>query len=444
MQLLTRLLLRLGGVGLLMLALAFVLTLFAARQDITDEIQGSQRIGQLLEALSALQDDQPLAQHAQRIDTLNRSDTLRHFHVALLDHEGHRLTASPQPVQTSELPWLNRFVASEANVPVYALSLRRPDGATITVRLEPDPQPESAEAIASALIQLALFATLVAALIAALAFSLRRSLLPLNDILAGIARIEAGDYGARIMNCATRELNQIGQALNHLAAALTEQIAKQRELLHRLQDVQENERRKLAHELHDEFGQRLTAMQVDASYLLRQTASEPALTACAQAMYDNSSSILSQLRSLLAQLRPYGLQGDEEHGIALEEALRELVRQRQSRGETALDCHLQTALEGDALPPRLAVAVYRITQEALTNVMRHSGATRVSISLELDRDRQQLILVVADNGIGMPENAPRGLGLAGIRERVLANQGELALTGAEPSGLVLRACFPLC
>ena len=139
MQLLTRLLLRLGGVGLLMLALAFVLTLFTARQDIADEIQGSQRIGQLLAALSALQDDMPLDQHAQRIDALNRSDTLRQFHVALLDREGRRLTASPQPVQASELPWLNRFVVSEVSLPVHALSLKRPDGETVTVRLEPNP-----------------------------------------------------------------------------------------------------------------------------------------------------------------------------------------------------------------------------------------------------------------------------------------------------------------
>jgi two-component system sensor histidine kinase UhpB len=327
---------------------------------------------------------------------------------------------------------------------VYALALRRPDGDIVTVRLEPNPQPESTEAIGSALVQLVLFTALVAVLIAALAFSLRRSLLPLNDILAGIARIEAGDYGARIANCATRELNQIAQALNHLAAALTEQIAKQRELLHRLQDVQENERRKLAHELHDEFGQRLTAMQVDASYLLKQTATEPVLASCAQAMFDNSSSILSQLRSLLAQLRPYGLQGDEEHGIALEEALRELVRQRQSRGENALECHLHTALEGETLPPRLAVAVYRIAQEALTNVMRHSSATRVWMSLEFERERGQLNLVVTDNGKGMPENVSPGLGMAGIRERVLANQGELVLSSAKPSGLTLKASFPLC
>lgn len=444
MQLLTRLLLRLGVVGCLMLTLAFVLTLFAARQDIADEIQGHQRTGQLLTALAALQDDLPLQEHAQRIDALNRSDTLRHFHVALLDRQGRRLTASPQPVQASELPWLNRFVASEVNAPVYALSLKRPGGESVTVKLEPNPQPETSEAITSALLQLAMFAVLATALFVVLAYTLRRALLPLDDILSAIARIEAGDYGARIARCATRELNQIGQALNHLVAALTEQIAKQRDLLHRLQDVQENERRKLAHELHDEFGQRLTAMQVDASFLLKQSSAQPALAACAQAMFDNSSSILSQLRSLLAQLRPYGLQGDEEHGIALEEALRELVRQRQARGEDALDCRLHTELKGMTLPPRLAVAVYRIAQEALTNVMRHSGATQVSISLDVEQEGRRLLLVVTDNGKGLSERAVPGLGLAGIRERVLASQGELALEVHHPSGLALRASFPLC
>ena len=120
------------------------------------------------------------------------------------------------------------------------------------------------------------------------------------------------------------------------------------------------------------------------------------------------------------------------------------MRQRQSRGETALECQLRTALEGEVLPLRLAVAVYRIAQEALTNAMRHSGATRVAISLEVDRERRILSLTVADNGQGLQEHVSPGLGLSGIRERVLANQGELALTRAEPSGLVLRARFPLC
>lgn len=448
MQLVTRLVLRLGLVSLLMLILAFVLTLFAARQDIADEIQGSQRMGQLITALSALQDGASLEKHARQIDQLNRSDTLRHFHVALIDREGQRLTQTPKPVHASELPWLNRFVASEAPVSSYSLALQRPGGERVTVMLEPNPQSETTEAITSALLQLALFAALVLAVVAALAYSLRHALSPLNDILVAISRIEAGDYGARIAHCATSELNQIGQALNHLADALTEQIAKQRDLLHRLQDVQEDERRKLAHELHDEFGQLLTAIQVDASYLMKQSIGQPALEACAKAMYENSGSILSQLRSLLAQLRPYGLQGDEEHDIALGQALHDLVRQRQSRGDAALECHLQVELHNVTLPPRLAVAVYRIVQEALTNVMRHAQASHVSIDVSAAVDGQ-LMLRVSDNGKGLQDDGadqdvPRGLGLAGIRERVLANQGTLQMRRNAPHGLELSVSFPLC
>jgi two-component system sensor histidine kinase UhpB len=248
-------------------------------------------------------------------------------------------------------------------------------------------------------------------------------------------------------------LNQIAQALNHLAAVLTEQIAKQRELLHRLQDVQEEERRKLAHELHDEFGQLLTALQVDASYVLKQSAHQPELLACAQAMYDNSSSILSQLKNLLAQLRPYGLQGDEEHDIALEQALRDLVRQRQSRGDAALTCNLSVNLKSAVVPQRLAVAVYRIAQEALTNVMRHAQAKQVDIQVSVDTDSNQLCLRVVDDGVGLQEQsavnsqiqtkASRGLGLVGMRERILANQGTLQFITTQPHGLIVEAIFPL-
>ena len=107
MQLVTRLLLRLGLVGVVMLILAFVLTLFSARQDIADEMQGSQRMGQLMTVLAELQNGDTLEHHALRIDELNRSETLRHFHVALLDGQGKRLTQMASPLHGNSLPWLN-------------------------------------------------------------------------------------------------------------------------------------------------------------------------------------------------------------------------------------------------------------------------------------------------------------------------------------------------
>lgn len=443
MQLVTRLLLRLLVVGGLMMLIALALTLLAARRDIADEIDSSQRIGRLVSTLSALHAGESLQHRVAAIDALNAAGTLRNFRVALQDEQGRRLTHDPR--EQAEPGLLAGWLLQGRDAQAYRLPLAFADGSRVTLVLEPQPQAESAEAVTAALLQFGLFGAITLALIAALWVSVKRALAPLAGILAGIARIESGDYGARIGDCATRELNQIAQALNHLADALTEQLAKQRELLYRLQDVQEDERRRLAHELHDEFGQLLTALQVDASYLLKQTGGQPALQECAKAMYENSGSILAQLRGLLAQLRPYGLQGGEENQIALEQALRDLVRQRQSRADAALDCRLSVALHDAAIPQRLAVAIYRIAQEALTNVLRHAGATEVKIALELDPRTRVLTLSVADNGRGLQgDGAGRaGLGLAGIRERVLVNQGSLALDSGARGGLSLVARFPL-
>lgn len=450
MQLITRLLWRLFAVGMLMMIVTLVFTLYSAQKDIGRETLASQQIGQLMRIQTMLQSGAPLLQQVQAIDALNQSDALRHMHVALYKDGGQRLTQPDTDTESVSMLWLHKILTRNIALAAHTQAVQRPDGERITIVLEPNPYSESAEVLHNALLFLALYAALAAALIAAIWVSVRFAFAPLTDILAALARFEAGDFGTRLAQSATRELNQIAQALNHLAAALTEQIAKQRDLLHRLQDVQEDERRKLAHELHDEFGQLLTAMQVDASYLVKKTAGQPELEACASAMYDNSSSILSQLKNLLVQLRPYGLQGGEERDIALEQALRELVRQRQARVDAGLDCKLSVSLAQAVIPQRLAVAVYRIAQEALTNVMRHAQASEVVIRIEFFRDSQSLKLTISDNGIGFdPEQAAssvslnHGLGLVGIRERVLANQGSLRYRVNHPSGVVMEALFPL-
>ncbi len=453
MQLVTRLLLRLIVVGSVMMSIALLVTLLIARQDIQDEVDSSKYTGQLLALLEDFNQELPIERQVSAINQLNAEGGLRHFHVALFDAEGHRLThkatTAPETVSTIISDWLLR----DERMAPYRLPVPGADGRSFMVMLEPQPQSESVEAITSALLQLALFAAITLALVIALWISVRRALTPMSNILSGIARIEAGDYVTPIQTNGVRELDQIAQALNHLAQALTIEHAKQHELLHRLQDVQEDERRRLAHELHDEFGQLLTAVQVDASYLLKQTSGQPALEDCARAVVDNSGSILTQLRSLLAQLRPYGLQGGEERQIALEQALRDLVRQRQQRNDNTLECRLSVALGQAQIPQRLAVAVYRITQEALTNVMRHSEATQVDISVRVDERAGTLSLDVIDNGRGFADglsqpnalstSSTQGIGLAGIRERVLANQGLIAIETADPHGLALRAIFPL-
>jgi len=453
MQLVTRLLSRMIIVGALMMVVALLATLLIARQDIQDEIDSSKYIGQLLTLLENINREPPIDRQISAINKLNAEGGLRNFHVALFDAEGQRLTRPPGTVTDTHRTLMSDWLLGGKRIVPYRLPMPGADGRSLMIVLEPQPQYESAEAITSALLQLALFGAITAALIIALWVSVRHALLPMASILAGIARIEAGDYTTPIQTNDVRELDQVAQALNHLAQALTLEHAKQHELLHRLQDVQEDERRRLAHELHDEFGQLLTAVQVDASYLLKQTTGQAALEDCARAVVENSSSILGQLRGLLAQLRPYGLQGGEERQIALEQALRDLVRQRQQRNDNTLACRLSVSLGETQIPQRLAVATYRITQEALTNVMRHAEATQVDITVQVDQQQATLSLTIIDDGRGMAASSSldtlsavspgSGVGLVGIRERVLANQGRLSLDTNYPRGVALRAIFPL-
>lgn len=193
MQLVTRLLLRLFAVGFVMLILVTLFTMFAARHDIADEVRSSQSIGQLITTLSELQGSDSLDRQIAAIDALNRGERLRHFHVALLDESGRRLT-QPAAEPSSAMPaMINRFLASNSTMSSYALSLQLGDGHPVTLVLEPNPESEISESVTGALLQLALFAVLGLALIFAIGGTLRLALAPLSSILAGIARIEAGD-----------------------------------------------------------------------------------------------------------------------------------------------------------------------------------------------------------------------------------------------------------
>jgi signal transduction histidine kinase len=161
-------------------------------------------------------------------------------------------------------------------------------------------------------------------------------------------------------------------------------------------------------------------------------------------MYDNSSSILSQLKSLLVQLRPYGLQGDEEHRIALEQALRELIRQRQARGDAELSFQLQVDLKGIELPQRLSVAAYRIIQEAMNNVLKHADAQEVVINLVLTK-KGYLELNFNDDGKGMDlkkVDQTKNFGILGMQERIQSLNGTFELISKKNQGTQILISVP--
>ncbi|HZJ72440.1 MAG TPA: sensor histidine kinase, partial [Planctomycetota bacterium] len=203
----------------------------------------------------------------------------------------------------------------------------------------------------------------------------------------------------------------------------------------RLMSLQEEERRRLSRELHDQVGQSLTAV---ISYLwlvdrgLDHAATEPREHLGEARRL--AAKTLSDIRELSQLLRPSVLD-DWGLGPSLEAHVEAFGRRHE----------IATGLTVDGLPERLPpefeTAVYRITQEALTNVARHAKASRVDVNVRADGTR--LLLVVADDGIGLGTGAarPAGMGLIGIRERVLALGGTMSLRGDK--GTELRVDLPL-
>ena len=239
-------------------------------------------------------------------------------------------------------------------------------------------------------------------------------------------------YAFRRRHDAQAELHLREQA----EARVTALLAHNRELAQGLLALQENERAALARELHDEMGQRCTALRVETAFLRHCGADDRAGALAAAERADAAALSLYQLvRDLLGRLRPAHLDT-----LGLVAALQELCETWESRSGVSCIFHHEGI---DArFDDTIDVAVYRVAQEALTNAMRHARASAVRVALTCDAGG--LRLSVQDDGCGMDlAEATRGLGLLGAAERAAALGGELQVHGAPGAGVQLLLRLPV-
>lgn len=209
---------------------------------------------------------------------------------------------------------------------------------------------------------------------------------------------------------------------------------KLRELAVALLNAREEEGKRIARELHDELGQAMTALQLDLGWLERKLPSEAAelhqRLAAARALVDEN---LQLARRLSSELRPSLLDD-----LGLPAAIGWLCRDFERRA--AIPCTLDVPESPGALTEPQSTALFRVLQEALTNVARHARAERVAVQLDLGPGGA--VLSVDDDGAGIPEGAPHGLGILGMRERLRAVGGELEIERRPGGGTAVRARLP--
>ena len=215
-----------------------------------------------------------------------------------------------------------------------------------------------------------------------------------------------------------------------------ELLSHNSDLAQRLFSAQEDERRALARELHDEMGQTCTAIRTEAAVLSMGKLSFDEMMASAQRIAASAQQISQMTRNMLQRLRPAVLDS-----MGLSDAIESLCAQWQV--SAGVQCHFQVdELPADA-DDYVNVTVYRLVQEGLTNVARHARASQVSVKISCLHNGD-LHLVIQDNGIGMFDIQANhaGFGLLGMRERVASLGGQLALESTPGKGLSVSVHLP--
>ncbi len=270
-----------------------------------------------------------------------------------------------------------------------------------------------------------------------------RALRPLTAYGATLGRLRDSDYQARAEPAGSPELLDICSKINTLAEALENLSGSNQQLIRRMMDLQDDERKAIANELHDEIGPHLFAIRANATVLeksLRENGNEGQMRN-ARAIGGQIELLQGHNRRILRRLRPAAL---DDLGLA--EALQVLVKGwRESEPSVALDLDLPDQL--DDCDARLSLVLYRVVQEALTNVFRHAKPEHASVAIvrhgSADDAMRTLSVTVTDDGPGMSADSRPGLGLTGMRERVRGLGGSFSYGTAPGGGAIIEAVIPL-
>jgi two-component system sensor histidine kinase UhpB len=264
---------------------------------------------------------------------------------------------------------------------------------------------------------------------------LRRRFEPLERLLETMEQIDLSQPGRRValdkeMAANSTDVQRLMAAFNRMLERLEGERRRSGELV---LNAQEEERKRVARDLHDEVNQALTAL------LLRLEAATqsapPELRAELSEVKQLANRAMGELLDLARQLRPAAL---DDHGLAA--ALATQVRDYDRRGPARASLELDKGLEN--LPQDVELVIYRVAQEALTNAARHSGARYIEVSL--GRIDSQLVLRVTDDGKGYAfADETRGLGVSGMRERALLVDGKLEVDSRPGRGTTVRLEVPV-
>jgi two-component system sensor histidine kinase UhpB len=442
MKLRTRLNLVVAGLTALFVAVLCVAEVRSTRDSVREEIEAANRVAsQLLGRLAAIYSREGGTDLT--LQFMQQLGRVRANEITLKSAAGEVLYHSPPPTYKAGRAapqWFTNLLAPQTARHIFPL----PGGSQLIV------ESETSRSILDAwddMVRLVALSAIMLAIVNGLAFWLvDRALAPFPVIANGLERIQRGDLAFRLPPLKGHEAGVIGAAFNRMAQAVEDKVLaerKARDAETRLEERQEmsriveqkveEERRLIAHELHDEFGQSVTAIRSLAQAIATQGgARDPATGEAAKLISDEAARLYDNMHGLIPRLMPLSLDT-----LGLATTLDNLFKDWQRRYPTiALSLRQDFAAD---LGPSVALTIYRVVQEGLINALRHAQASHIDTSVR--SDAKSIVVTLADDGVGLPADwsRPGHFGLRGLAERVERLGGTFTVSNSANRGVELRA-----
>jgi two-component system sensor histidine kinase UhpB len=444
MSLRTRLNLLITSLLLLVMLIGTLMLLQNAREQVQAEVESvSIMAAQLVNPVTSLfaRMSVPNWTHTMGISGIEH---LRHIRISFYNKDGvliySKANTNKEGIEDSPPAWFEDLMTRNLTPVKLERELLFNGIIEGKVVIEADPSYEVAEVWNDTIGLFGLVVLFFVSVNILVFWAVGHALKPVGRILEALNELEKGNLDARLPAFELKELSSISQKFNVMAETLQASITRNHRLSQQLIYLQEEERKSLARDLHDELGQCLTAIMADGTALLRLSESKlPEGKASAEAIVGVTQHVMGLLRAMLQRLRP-----DVLDGLGLLPAVEELVanwRQR-NRGVTLTT---QYSDDLDNLNDALRITAYRVVQECLTNISRHADAHRVTLQLERETGAygNQLVIVVEDDGKGFYPERTEGFGLSGMRERIQGLSGTFEVKSTIGQGTRIRVCIPV-
>lgn len=423
--------------SLCILVLGGSIAVWQARNSVNKEVESSINLAAHLISLAFSQTSHGVNSPIDWLPQLNILKETRHLSIQLQEPSGQiiRFSSKKQPIYTDKTPpqWFIQLVESEH--PKSERTLITANGQQLTLIILANPLDEMTEAwqesvaFFNSVLLMMLFTFLTVNLV------FNKALKSIVTIVNALKTLETEDYQYKLPDFSIQEYDLIAKAINHLTDKLNASQQENRALTQYSLAIQEDERQNLSQELHDELGQSLTAIKVMAVTCARPKADINKTTDLIIEVCDH---LITVVRSMMRQLHPLMLTE-----LGLKATMEDLVYHWSLRNP-ALKLILNCTDEVDLLDQKIAIQLFRVVQECLTNIVRHAHATQAHITLSINFVTNTVQLQIADDGRGCDtSNINHGFGLLSMKERIKSLSGELTFESTPQSGLRILASIPL-